>query len=178
MKHKEALLIASELVGRFSIFCERIQIAGSLRREKPDVGDIEIVAAPQMVSDLFGGKVPVTNGVDWGQYGRVNKSGPRYCQIALPEGINLDLFLVYPPAQWGVIFALRTGPAEFSKWLVTRRNQRGALPSDCQVKDGVVWRRGEPIPMPEEEDFFKFIGLPILPPVQRSDFDVKKVVYR
>ncbi|MBE3063729.1 MAG: hypothetical protein IMZ69_01765, partial [Spirochaetes bacterium] len=38
-----ALDVASELVERLRPACERIKIAGSLRREKPDVGDIEIL---------------------------------------------------------------------------------------------------------------------------------------
>jgi DNA polymerase/3'-5' exonuclease PolX len=37
--------------------CDRIEIAGSIRRQKADVGDIEIVAIPKTVTDgdLFGG---------------------------------------------------------------------------------------------------------------------------
>jgi len=99
---------------------------------------------------------------------RLLKNGPRYKQIALPEGINLDLFLVLPPAQFGVIMAIRTGPAEFSKWLVTARKDGGALPSNCQVRDGAVWRDGASVPMPEETDLFNFLGLAWSEPGQRQ----------
>jgi len=100
---------------------------------------------------------------------RLLKNGPRYKQIALPDGINLDLFLVLQPAQqWGVLFAIRTGPADFSKWLVTPRKDGGALPSYCCVQDGVV-RNGDTImPMPEESDFFDFLGLGWIEPGQRQ----------
>lgn len=100
---------------------------------------------------------------------RLLKNGPRYKQVALPEGINLDLFLVLQPAQqWGVLFAIRTGPAEFSHWLVTPRKDGGALPSNCRVKDGAVWEGSAIVPMPEESDFFDFLGLGWIEPGQRQ----------
>src|SRR3990167_9592187 len=33
----------------------------------------------------------------------------------LNRNVGLDIFSVLPPAQWGVIFAIRTGPAEDRK---------------------------------------------------------------
>lgn len=112
---------------------------------------------------------------------RFVKSGPRYKQIALPEGIKLDLFMVLPPAQWGVIFAIRTGPAEFSRWIVTSR-PTGALPAGYRVKDGGVrrnsWEEGFIISMPEEIDFLDFLGLGWIEPGDRfakSVYDRRKL---
>ena len=161
MELKRARAIAEKLVETMAPYCERIEIAGSIRREKAEVGDIELVAIPNdfadaMLPELLPGA-------------RFIKDGPRYKQIALPEGINLDLFLVRPPAQWGVIFLLRTGPADFSQQAVTRKCFfQGLLPSDCMVADGQVWRHGKLIPMPEEEDFLKLLGLPGLAPKERG----------
>jgi hypothetical protein len=42
--------------------------------------------------------------------------------------IAIDLFIVLPPAQFGAFFAIRTGTAEFSQWLVTPREKGGAIP--------------------------------------------------
>jgi DNA polymerase/3'-5' exonuclease PolX len=160
MELKCAREIAEQLVERLAPYCERIEIAGSTRREKAEVGDIEIVAIPNefadaMLPELLPGATFI-------------KDGPRYKQIALPEGINLDLFLVRPPAQWGVIFLLRTGPAEFSHQAVTRKRLGGLLLSDCQVAGGRVWRHGKHLPMREEEDFLKLLGLPGLAPQERG----------
>ncbi len=173
MLHREALFIAKQLKSELSPLCERIEIAGSVRRQKPDVGDIELVAIPKMVSsgDLLGSPISAFARHDFTKLGVVLKHGPRYVQIALHRArINLDFFIVLPPASWGVIYTLRTGPADFSTRCVTQRSKGGLLPSYLQVKDGVVRHiaTGEIVPTPEEEDFFKALELRWLPPDKRE----------
>ena len=132
-----------------------------MRRSKPAVGDIEIVVMPK--DDLFEFSMPILfDGC------KFIKNGPRYKQITLPGGINLDLFIVLPPAQWGVIFTLRSGPESFSRKCVTKRSGGGLLPSNCMVRDGQVWQNGEPLSMPQEEDFLSFIGVADLAPMDRE----------
>lgn len=158
MKLDEALGIADHLIERIGIFCDRIEIAGSVRRQRPEVNDIEIVAQLRPAClDLLG--YPVPGLLDLRNFGKPIKDGPKYKQIALPEGINLDFFIVSPPAHWGVIFAIRTGPAAFSHALVTKRQYGGYLPSWAKPSGGAIYdKTGEVIPMPEEEDFLKFCG--------------------
>jgi DNA polymerase/3'-5' exonuclease PolX len=158
--------IAARCIERLSPFCERIEIAGSIRRRKAEVGDIEIVAQPLPMFGLFGDQIGFQSLCL--PY-RATKNGPRYKQYALPEGINLDLFIVLPPAQWGVIFALRTGGEKFSQRLVTHRPY-GYLPPEYFVSDGAVHRAytGEIVPTPEEEDFLSLCGVAHIPPQERS----------
>ncbi len=171
MKTKIPLELAERIARKYSDmlapYCERIEIAGSIRRRKAEVGDIEIVAKPLSTFDLFGSP----NGYhDLTLPLPAVKNGQRYKQYALPEGINLDLFIVLPPAQWGVIFALRTGGAEFSKKLVTPKRYGGFLPSVYVVKDGAVHRvdSGEMISTPEESDFFNLCELGWIKPEERN----------
>ena len=172
---EKAQEIARRYLDLLAPVCERIEIAGSIRRKKPLVGDIEIVAIPRTVvsNDLFGNPGMSHSLLDDAvvelipRGARLLKNGRRYKQIALPEGVNLDLFVVLPPAQWGVIFALRTGPGDFSRWIVTPRKRGGALPSNCRVKDGAVWCNGEVFPTPEEKDFLQLLGLSGLAPENR-----------
>ena len=168
MKHADALAIAQELVVQFTPYCQRIEIAGSVRRQKPDVKDIEICAMPRLeLGGLFGDPISALAAFDYSQLGRVIKGGQRYVQIALHQQINLDLFLVLPPATWGVIFTLRTGPADFSTHCVTQRSKGGLLPSYLAVRDGVVWQNDQSVPTPEEADFFRVLELAWIPPHQR-----------
>jgi len=173
MKHKipleEASPIISRLIGDLLPHCIKLAVAGSARRRKPEIGDIELVALPAPALDMFG----LENGnqletLDWSTFGSVIKNGPKYKQIALPEGLNLDLFIVTPPAQWGVQFLIRTGPAEFSHKLVTSRMYGGLLPSYLKVKDGAIWSRNHIIPTPEEQDVFDLLGIPYIEPENRT----------
>jgi DNA polymerase/3'-5' exonuclease PolX len=163
MKYDDALFFALDICRQIDPYVTRFQIAGSVRREKAEVGDIEIVAIPKLktVRDMFQVEVATDSLLDQviPTLGTVIKNGPKYKQIDLGP-IKLDLFLVTPPAQWGVILALRTGPADFSQALVTARNKHGLLPSHAKVEDGAVWSGGKIIPMPEETDFLKFCGFP------------------
>ena len=172
MLYKYALPIARQIKLLLEPFCQRIEIAGSVRRLKPDVGDIELCAIPQMVpgNNMFGDPISALAEFDYDQMGHVIKGGQRYVQIALHQGINLDLFIVLPPASWGVIYTLRTGPADFSQKCVTQRKKGGLLPSFLRVKDGTVQdaTTGEIIPTPEEEDFFKVLKLNWISPDKRQ----------
>src|SRR6266540_1954289 len=49
MELSKALKIANKLVDQLSTYCTLINIAGSCRRGKPEVKDIEIVALPNYI---------------------------------------------------------------------------------------------------------------------------------
>lgn len=186
MEHAKALAIAKKRIQDFVPYCERSEIAGSLRRGAANVGDIEIVIVPIPSRDLFGDPAQEVCSLDLavhamlenGHLGMMLKNGPRYKQFALPQGIKLDLFIVRPPAQWGVIFTIRTGPANFSRWCVTQRNLGGALPSHCRIRNGAVLcgstENSTTISTPEEIDFLNFIGLGWLEPTSRQLKAVKQ----
>jgi DNA polymerase/3'-5' exonuclease PolX len=183
--------LAEQIVDLLAASCERIEVAGSIRRRKEQVGDIEIICVPKLVPgldqvDLFGAPVraaQATNlldgqiagylgGAPFGPFqhrldvnGR-KSCGERYKRLTYLD-VPLDLFSVLPPAQWGVLYTIRTGPAEFSHRLVTPRLQGGWMPSGMRVQDGALWDRGAIVQTPEEADFFAALGLEVVPPEQR-----------
>src|SRR5574341_303735 len=160
--HVEAWLIAEKVIERLRPFCERIEIAGSLRRLRPEVGDIEIVAVPKSYDlDLFGVATPnhSLDSVDWKEYGKFLLGGHKYKKIWLHEEIQLDLFIVTHPAQWGTVFLIRTGSADFSHRFVTPRAKGSLLPSYLREKDGAIWRNNRIIKTPEEKDVFDLAGV-------------------
>jgi DNA polymerase/3'-5' exonuclease PolX len=162
--------LAQNLVKQLAPFCKRIEIAGSVRRNKPEVGDIELVAIPVFEFDMFGNvsEEHQLDGVCWEEFGKVIKNGHKYKQIELKDGINLDLFIVTPPAQWGVVFTIRTGSAEFSHRLVTPRKFGGMMPSNYKVQGGAIWSNNHIIETPEESDVFDLIGVPFIAPEKRT----------
>jgi DNA polymerase/3'-5' exonuclease PolX len=96
------------------------------------------------------------------------KMGNRY--MALWDnctGVPIDLFCVLPPAQWGVIMTLRTGPADFSHELMRVARRRGYKCEDGQLLD-VRRKQGAPVKSPEERDFFKLINAAWIEPENRK----------
>ena len=182
MERERVVMIARDLVVRLGQSCERIHVAGSVRREVPAVKDLEIVYIPRMEvvqAGLFPDldqKRPLTDetieqlvegGVlRWDT--RVKRNGPKYKRlIHTASGLVVELFAARPE-NWGLILALRTGPGDFNHKLVKRRSQGGAMPSDMRMDGGFLWRGGEKIPTPTEEAFFGALGLPVIPPRERS----------
>lgn len=176
-RREVALEPAEEIMRRLKPYCDKIEFAGSLRRKCAVVGDVEIVAQPKPERPplVFGGRphltyfdaeleVLVNTGVLLPQ-----NNGTKYMKFRmLPSYIQLDLFVVRPPAQWGVIFAIRTGPADFSHWIVTQKRGGGPLPDDLRVEDGAVWGSAGFIPTPNESDFLKLCGLDYIKPEKRQ----------
>jgi DNA polymerase/3'-5' exonuclease PolX len=105
--------------------------------------------------------------------------GSRYKRLTV-HGVAVDLFSVLPPASWGVIFAIRTGPEAFSRRLVTQRRKRGLLPDHLRVERGtIVFDEGPQSVIPgartmadgivvrEERDVFALCGLDWIEPEER-----------
>ncbi len=171
MIYAEAKVIADQLVERFTPQCERVVIAGSLRRHKSEVHDIDLVILPktQTKKDCFDNPIGVESlfrPEEMG-LGHFEKNGARQKQILLPSGIYVELWICLPPAQWGWQLVLRTGPADYTKWLVLPKRFGGALPAHLTVHDGALWNHNTLIPTPEEHDFYQAMGLSWVAPELR-----------
>lgn len=166
MNLKKAQVLARAVVLQLEPHCERIAIAGSIRRESPEVGDIEIVAIPKTIpADLFLDEretIPdfcaVVN-----QWQKI-KGEPtgRYTQRQLP-GIRLDLFLATAD-NWGLIYAIRTGSAA---WVRTRLAARWVARGYTSIA-GILYRDGEAFDSPEEEDVFRRLNMEYIAPQLRE----------
>lgn len=191
----DATEIAREFIGLIEAYCERVIIAGSIRRQQPTVGDIEIVAIPRVETvstfDMF--DMPLgSEDVDYldgflntglalnAVQKRISEKGATAWGLKLKrlvfQGAAVDLFCTTAD-QWGVIATIRTGPADFSHALVSPHgvtvpgiNRTGRLPDRFRVQDGWLTSRvsGERIPTPTEEGFFETIGVPWVEPEDRS----------
>lgn len=168
----QAQEMASALVELLQPATQRIQIAGSIRRLKARPHDIEIVASPLFRHTLtptqdtmFDGKMfhgiesETLNLLDVRcdallSTGYLEKRPDKNSRFCWGSGIKraifyhergyaaCDIFGVIEPATWGVIFAIRTGPGEFNKLLVTSQFFGGACPKNRKVAGGRVWNIG------------------------------------
>jgi len=154
MNREEARRIALKYLNTLKPFCQRIEIAGSIRREKLEVKDIEIVCIPQETG--FSAEVNKLEKVKGEPTGK-------YTQRILPEGISLDLFIANEK-NWGLIFAIRTGSADFSHKMLAC----GWVKKGCHSKDGkLIDKQGREIILREERDLFDLIGIPFVKPELR-----------
>lgn len=162
----EALPMAKAILGHLGGVCQRIEIAGSLRRGRQEVGNIEIVCIPVEAVDLFG-----VLSYLWGDVRDalamfpMLKGGDRYQQYDLGR-CKADVF-VTTREQWGVIFTIRTGSAAFSHKLVKPQTYGGYLPDWMTIQEGRLWRGSVSIETLEEVDLFRAIGLIWIPPEKR-----------
>jgi len=155
MKLQEAQKIAEKYIGILKPYCQRIKVAGSIKREKSEVKDLEIVCIPQ---DLIGfsaevNKLEKVKGEPTG----------KYTQRILPEGIKLDLFMANE-RNWGLIYAIRVGSAGFSHKVLACGWVKAGYRSD----KGMLIKNGQEIEVKEEEDLFRIIGIPFIEPKLRN----------
>lgn len=178
-----AALIANELVMLLQTATYRIEVAGSIRRGKADVGDIELVAVPVVESEPDGmfDTAPVnrlTQRVDdLIERGRLAphptdpKRGERYSKLVEPaSGLQVDLFSATADS-FGLIYLIRTGPADYSHRFVTDLRRKG-----LHVGSGQLHRGGlgcgtyecEVIPTPAEDEVYAAAGWPFVRPELRA----------
>lgn len=187
---REAREVAATLIEALRPYCERVEVAGSIRRGKPFVNDIEIVCVPRTLlvetvkpEDLFSDAVEVaeTNRVrvpgfvntvhEWQlksldtclqekTFGDPWKG--KYVKFNLVTGTQVDLFIT-TPEQWGYIFTIRTGSADFMKMIAGRWVKLG-----YKGIDGELTRGGTTYQFPEEADLFGTLGLRVPPPQDRE----------
>jgi len=159
--YAEAYKVALETLEQLKPHCERIEIAGSIRRKKVEVGDIELVITPKPYSTgLFeSGIATIVN-----KWEKVKGELPcRYTQRVLPSGIKLDLFFA-EKENWGLVYALRTGSADYSHKVLAN----GWVRQGFKSEGGYLFRDGERYEVKEEKDLFKLIGVRYIEPENRN----------
>jgi DNA polymerase/3'-5' exonuclease PolX len=165
-----ALAVAQALATILAPVCERVLIAGSLRRQKEEVGDLELVVLPktEAILDLFGEPCGERSLLDdaLADIAPVRtKDGERYKQF-MWEGMPVDLFIATRDT-WGCVATIRTGSADFTRWLVTSRRQGGACPSHLNFKEGRLWLGETALETPEELDVFDALNQRWIEPIER-----------
>jgi DNA polymerase/3'-5' exonuclease PolX len=164
MELKEAKSIALKLISELESVCERVEIAGSIRRKNSFVNDIEIVCIPKRESTgLFGGElVPVAGFASViNKYKKIRGDfDGKYTRRDLGE-IEADIFMCTAD-NYGYIMAIRTGPSSFShKVLAYGWKKKGLV-----GVEGMLYNKytGIPLIIKEERELFKIIGLNYIPP--------------
>jgi DNA polymerase/3'-5' exonuclease PolX len=140
----QAQTLAESFAAMLGEHVERVAIAGSVRRKREDVGDLEIIcltkpypSQPAMfdeasgdrtiLDELLAQRTPLV-AAGW-QLGA--KNGTLYKQFThITSGLNADVYVVPDERAWGSSLVVRTGPWYFARSLMQRAIKLGMRFSD------------------------------------------------
>lgn len=165
-----ALRLANRLIERIHPWCDRIEIAGSLRREKALVRDVDLVVIPSQIeaSDRLFEKRFIRDPrfVAELKHLQITKGDPvtgRQIQISgYPGWPKIELWIA-DQDNWGYIYALRTGPGDYNKGILVPRLKD----KHFMMEKGYLYKHGTLVPVPTEAALFQLIGQDYLDPKLR-----------
>lgn len=194
---EQADRIAAALFARWNVPPgDSCQVVGSVRRRKPDVGDLEIIAplcdprrdwvyraiSGSMQADgIFAGseaQKPVGYPIEG------LKPGFKACKLQVlmadsrtGEAVSIKVQVFrYEPGERGNrgwLELYRTGPTEFGVWFLGRWKKAFDIPfgelGKASANGFLVDRHGKPVFTPTEADCFRILRLPHVTPENRED---------
>jgi DNA polymerase (family 10) len=172
MELEKAKAIAGYIKTLLEPSCYRIEIAGSIRRQKPDVGDIEFLCIPKFggYRDLLDERLKWLIGTRVLDY-RLNKRGSKTygpknkLLLHVNSGIGVDIFSTDLEC-WPVALVVRTGGERTNKEIASLALERGMR--FHAYGRGFTLADGSELVCYTEEDVFKAVGLPYLEPWERE----------
>lgn len=166
--------VATVIAAALQPYCERIEIAGSIRRRRQLVGDIDLVCVPGK-----GGRTAILQrSLQSG--GTLIKGGDQYAVIGLPgpQTVMLDLWFAHngtaggdlltpnDPPNFGVLLLCRTGSVEHNIWIAQTAKAAGL---HFNPHRGIERKPGgEVIASAEEREVFAALGMSWIEPERRE----------
>jgi len=151
---KEAQAIADEIFYQLILYCEKISIAGSIRRCKAEVKDVDIVLIPNNPGKL-------SYVID--QMGTSMADGDKLRRL-VRNGTQVDIYYA-TPRTWATLLLIRTGSVENNIRLCKQAKRLG-----MKLKangDGIIDVDGQLITIDSEEKIYEILRLPYQEPWER-----------
>ncbi|MBA7478238.1 hypothetical protein ES705_14061 [subsurface metagenome] len=155
MELEKARAIADTVVKALEPYCERIVVAGSIRRRRPTVRDIDLVLVARDRQNLDSALM---------RMGNYKMSGMKIARIEM-DSIPLDVYFATPET-FATLLLIRTGSVESNIRLATLAKKRGWRLAASG--EGLLNEHRERIAGDSEESLFEALGLPYQEPEERG----------
>ncbi|MEM7049641.1 MAG: DNA polymerase/3'-5' exonuclease PolX [Acidobacteriota bacterium] len=138
----------------------RLEAAGSLRRRRETVGDLDLLAT----CEGDGGAL-IRHFTSFPQVEAVTMAGETRASVLLASGLQVDLRVV-PEASYGAALVYFTGSKEHNVHLRRRAVERG-----LKISEYGVFREGDESALggAREDEIYRAVGLDWIPPELRED---------
>lgn len=137
---------------------DKFMLVGSLGRKESRICDVDILVIPTDIHDIPSIRTELRMMGEWKRGGSRNM----VVENIFKSGLNLDLYLCHPPAQWGVLTAVRLNPAP-----LVIEGKRRIDNAGLTRKGGTIFDGTRELRIAEEVDWFDLIGIKFVPPWKR-----------
>lgn len=157
------LIVADEIAGSLVDYLkkgrgvQRVVVAGSYRRRKETVGDLDVLATCEHSAELMEWFVK------FDEVKQVLAHGTTRSAVVLRSGMQVDLRVV-PPKSYGAALHYFTGSKAHSIAVRTLGLKKG-----LKINEYGVFKRGQQIAGRTEEEVYAQVGLPYIEPELRED---------
>jgi len=156
MELKVAQGIAEDVVKQLSPHCERIEVAGSIRRRRPFPKDIDLVLIPRDRARIDYVLMSLGNG-------KMKMSGPKIARVAAGK-VQLDVYYATEET-WATLLLIRTGSKESNVRLCSVAKRKGWRLAASG--DGLFDENGQRVAGDTEQSIFEALGLRYPEPWER-----------
>ncbi len=151
--------IAAKVERWLKPYARRLLLAGSVRRKRPTIGDIEFVILPKKSLGVEGLAAALEEcGYRVGPSMRTAKK--------MVDGVKVELYIVHYPEEFGAMAFMYTGDRTFNMAMRKKAMAMGYL-----LNQYGVWTRDKKraiLQSPNERDFFDLLQVPYHTPEERS----------
>lgn len=156
----EAWTTAQKLLSRLREIegVQRAEVAGSLRRMRETIGDLDLLVGAQDTTPV------IQAFVAFPEVDRVLGQGETKASVELIDGLRVQLW-VHPPERFGSALQYATGSQGHNVCLREAAQKAGFSLSEHGYRD----QEGGMTFCAEEEDVYDVLGLPWIPPALRED---------
>lgn len=147
--------IAEAVVKRLAPYCKKIEVAGSIRRRRPRVNDVDICLIP---SDLWNLHHEILG------LGQTRMAGKKLMRVMAGD-TQIDIYIAEPET-WATLLLIRTGSTENNIRLCSRAKEMGW--HLAASGDGLFNEKGQRIAGDSEISIYNALGLPWQRPEERG----------